>query len=68
MVYAPDKRWAYEVIDEVAEFPFGEHDDYCDCTQISLARFRNGGFLRLPSDFEDENMVKTRRKANYGVG
>jgi predicted phage terminase large subunit-like protein len=29
-VWAPGSRWADEVIDEVASFPSGEHDDYVD--------------------------------------
>ena len=29
-VWAPDTRWAREVIDEVAAYPVGEHDDYYD--------------------------------------
>ena len=28
-VWAPATRWAEEVIDEVASFPAGDHDDYC---------------------------------------
>lgn len=66
LVWAPDRRWAYEVINEVAEFPFGANDDYVDCTQIALARYRDGGFIRLPQDYEDEDVVKRPRKANYG--
>jgi len=29
MIYAPDKDWAAEVMDEVSAFPYGGHDDYC---------------------------------------
>ena len=67
IVFAPDKRWAHEVINEVAEFPFGDHDDFADTTQMALARYRSGGFIRLPSDYED-NMedFKSRQKAYYG--
>jgi hypothetical protein len=28
-VWAPDRRWAKEVIEEVASFPQGDFDDYC---------------------------------------
>ena len=39
----------------------------CDCVQMSLARFRNGGFIRLPSDFEDgEEDFRSRQRAYYG--
>jgi predicted phage terminase large subunit-like protein len=29
-VWAPDRRWAEDVIEEVASFPNGRHDDYTD--------------------------------------
>jgi predicted phage terminase large subunit-like protein len=53
-VWVPNTRWSEELIDEVAAFPAGEHDDYVDATTLALARFRNGGFLRLPTDEPDE--------------
>jgi predicted phage terminase large subunit-like protein len=40
MVWAPDTRWAREVIEEVAAFPVGEHDDFVDTTSQALMRFR----------------------------
>lgn len=38
-VWAPDTRWAKEVIEEVASFPNGDNDDYCFVagTQIRMA-------------------------------
>ena len=67
IVYAPDKRWAHEVINEIAEFPFGDHDDFADTAQMALARYRSGGFIRLPSDYEDNvEDFKSRQKAYYG--
>jgi predicted phage terminase large subunit-like protein len=53
-VWAPDTQWAEEVIDEVASFPAGEHDDYVDSTSLALMRFRKGGFIRTLLDEEDE--------------
>jgi predicted phage terminase large subunit-like protein len=66
-VWAPDRRWAYEVIDEVAEFPAGEHDDYADTCQMAMARYRAGGFIKLPSDYdyEEEEFKPKRRLAYY---
>ena len=67
LVYAPDKRWAHEVINECAEFPNGVNDDYADTVQMVLSRFRAGGFVRLPSDYEDEVIdFKARQRAYYG--
>ena len=60
-VYYPDERWAQEVIEECAAFPFGEHDDYVDSTTQALLRFRQGNFITHPEDYEDEpSMLKMR--------
>ena len=67
MVWAPtDRRWAGEVIQECAEFPVGTHDDFVDsCTQ-ALIRFRKGGFIKLPSDEADDDVLyRYQRKAAY---
>lgn len=64
IVWAPDKRWADELIEEVAAFPNGENDDLVDSTSQALIRFRQGGFIQIPTDYEDEPMV-ARRHAYY---
>jgi hypothetical protein len=65
-VWVPQTRWAEELVDEVASFPAGEHDDLVDATTLALARFRSGGFIRLPSDEPDEpKWFKSQRKAAY---
>ena len=64
-VWAPDKRWAYELIDEMASFPNAEHDDLTDSATQGLIRFRQGGFLRLESDEADEPISVRRRAAYY---
>ena len=53
-VWVPQTRWAEELVDEIAAFPSGEHDDLVDATSLALMRFRAGGFLRLPSDEPEE--------------
>jgi len=63
-VWAPDTRWAREVIEEVASFPVGEHDDFVDTTTQALLRYRQGGFISLDSD-EKEDRFFQRRKAAY---
>jgi predicted phage terminase large subunit-like protein len=50
IVWAPDRRWAHEVIEECNDFPSGANDDLVDSTTLALMRFRQGGFIRLPSD------------------
>jgi predicted phage terminase large subunit-like protein len=64
-VWAPDTRWAREVIEEIAAFPVGEHDDYVDTTTQALLRYRQGGFIRLDSDEKDEPQIFRRRQAAY---
>ena len=64
-VWAPDTRWAREVIEEVASFPVGEHDDFVDTTSQALLRYRKGGFIRLDSDEKEDNFHYRRRAAYY---
>jgi len=54
IVWAPDKRWAHEVIEECNDFPSGQNDDLVDATTLALLRFRQGGFIKLPSDEPDD--------------
>ena len=63
-VWRPDTRWADEVVEQMAAFPNGEHDDLLDSGVQALIRFRQGGFLRLSSDMEDEP-VNIRKKIYY---
>jgi predicted phage terminase large subunit-like protein len=64
-VWVPETRWAEEVVEEVASFPSGEHDDLVDSTSQALLRFRRGGFIRLASDAQDDIKEFRRRKAAY---
>ena len=66
MVWAPDRRWAKEVIEECNDFPSGANDDLVDSTTQALMRFRQGGFIRLPSDEPDDiEWFKGHRKERY---
>lgn len=66
LVWVPETRWAEEVVEEIAGFPFMSHDDHVDTTTMALMRFRNGGFVRLPSDEpEDIRFFKARKRAYY---
>ncbi len=61
-VWIPENRWGEELMEEVSDFPNGENDDLVDATTLALARFREGGFLRLTSDyFETEEYYPTER-------
>jgi len=65
MVWAPDTKWAHDVIEECAMFPAGDHDDLVDSTTQALLRFRQGGFVKLPSDYEDEELYPKRKISYY---
>jgi predicted phage terminase large subunit-like protein len=65
-VWVPRTRWAEELVDEIAAFPSGENDDLVDATTLALMRFRQGGFLRLPSDEpEDIQWFKSPRRERF---
>jgi predicted phage terminase large subunit-like protein len=64
-VWAPNTHWAEEVIDEVASFPSGDHDDYVDSTSLALMRFRKGGYIRTLLDEEDEAPEFRRFRSGY---
>jgi predicted phage terminase large subunit-like protein len=65
-VWAPATRWAEEVIDEVAEFPAGSHDDFVDTVSMAMHRFRRGGYISTTLDAEDEpRYFKSPRKQGY---
>jgi len=60
MIYAPERKFADEVIEECAEFPYGEYDDYVDSMTQAVLRFRQGGFIRHPDD--EENVRSSGRR------
>ena len=45
-----------EVIEEFAEFPAGEHDDYVDSATMAIKRYREGGFIQSTQDEEEDDM------------
>jgi predicted phage terminase large subunit-like protein len=61
MVYAPNKTFAEDMIEECASFPFGANDDLCDTMTQALMRFREGGFVSLASDYEDKERQRPLR-------
>ena len=61
LVWAPDTRWAEEVIEECAAFPAGEHDDFVDTVTQALRRFREGGLITHPEDYEPEDTPPQQR-------
>ena len=64
-VWVPNTHWAEELIEEVASFPSGEHDDLVDSMSQALLRYRRGGFIQLASDEEDEPRQFRRKEPYY---
>ena len=63
IVWCPATRWADEVMEEMASFPNGDHDDLVDSSSQALIRFRQGGFITIASDLQDD--VVSRSKHEY---
>ena len=64
-VWAPRKRWAEEVVEEIAAFPNSDHDDLVDSSTQALLRFRKGGFIPLATDYSDDPVEFKRKRAYY---
>jgi predicted phage terminase large subunit-like protein len=64
-VWVPNTHWAEEVVEEVASFPAGDHDDYVDSVSLALMRFRKGGYIRTLLDEEDEPIQFRRHREPY---
>jgi len=65
MVWAPDTTFADEMIEEVAAFPNGEHDDLVDSMTQALMRYRQGNFVQLPTDDWQDGEESARIRAYY---
>ena len=60
IVWCPDTRWADEVMEEMASFPNGDHDDLVDSSSQALMQFRKGGFVSIDTDEADEPIYRRR--------
>ena len=71
MVYAPAKEWAELVIDEMAVFPKGQHDDLTDSATQAVRYLRDAGLLRTDEEVrlttEASLMHRSKPKALYPV-
>ena len=56
VIWAPEEKYAEEVIEECAAFPYGDHDDLVDSITQAVMRFRQGGFVQHPEDYKEENL------------
>jgi len=62
MVWRPDTRFADEVVEECAAFPNGENDDLADSMTQAILRFRQGGFIITPNDYEEDEYYREKRE------
>jgi hypothetical protein len=60
-IWAPDEKFAEEVIEECASFPYGDHDDLVDSTTQAIMRFRQGGFVAHPEDLKEDTLPRVER-------
>jgi predicted phage terminase large subunit-like protein len=61
LVWAPQRKFAEDMIEECAAFPFGKNDDLCDTMTQALMRFREGGLVSLHDDYMDEQKTIVKR-------
>ena len=64
IVWCTGSRDADEVMEEMAAFPNGDNDDLVDSSSQALMRFRQGGFIQIASDEQDDEPI-FRRKYEY---
>jgi len=64
-IWAPNKKFAEEVIEECAAFPFGDNDDYVDSTTQALMRYRQGYYVSLKDDFNDDKIEREQLGREY---
>lgn len=62
VVYAPDRDWAEDVINEVASFPYAKHDDYVDTVSQCLRWVRQNGVVLRKAEYDDEELERRRYK------
>ena len=61
MVWYPEQEeFAQDLVEECAAFPNGTHDDQVDATIMALMRFRQGNFISLDDDDDEERDVDQR--------
>ena len=64
-IWAPEQKFAEEVIEECAAFPYGDHDDLVDSMTQAVMRFRQGGFVSHPEDAVDDPLEQNNFDGRY---
>jgi predicted phage terminase large subunit-like protein len=58
--YPEDEEFAQEMVEECAAFPNGSNDDQVDAMVMALMRFRQGNFVSLQDDDDEEREISDR--------
>lgn len=67
IVFAPDKDWADDVLNEVGSFPYGAHDDYVDTVSQALGFVRKNGVVLRKVEYEAQEAERRRYKKSMGT-
>lgn len=71
IIYAPDRAWAEMVISQVAQFPFGKHDDLTDTVSQALRHLRDIGLIARAAEkeieIEEQKQYRQREQPLYPV-
>ena len=57
LIFAPDTKWAEEVIVEVEQFPRGTHSDYVDTCSLGLFWLRKTGVMLTKQEYDEEELA-----------
>jgi predicted phage terminase large subunit-like protein len=63
--YPEDEEFAQDLVEECAAFPNGAHDDQVDVMVMALMRFRQGNFVKLDDDDDEERDIDSRAVEYY---
>jgi phage terminase large subunit-like protein len=63
--YPEDEEFAQDLVEECAAFPNGSHDDQVDATIMALMRFRQGNFISLDDDDDEEKEIVDTKVEYY---
>jgi len=66
VVYAPDREWADMVIDEMAVFPKGRHDDLTDSSTQAINYLRSVGLASSDEEITAAEVESVTHKKKLG--
>jgi hypothetical protein len=64
---ARNKDWADEVNSEVADFPYGEHDDWTDTVSQALGWVRRNGVVLRKAGWDEQEHERAKFRKPAGV-